>query len=102
MVGALNDSGFLIYLQPISKDNPGATVMITIKQGENEVLASVESEASSPQRAESLAKAFNNLLFFRRGFAGRKRRRSDNEEHKRHAGRQESSSQLFNAAAERC
>ena len=64
LVAALNDSGFLTYLQPISKDNPNATVKITVKQGEQEVLASVESEASSPQRAESLAKALNNLLFF--------------------------------------
>lgn len=67
MVEALNDSGFLIYLQPISKDNPGATVKITVKQGEKEVLASVESETSSPQRAESLAKALNNLLYFGAG-----------------------------------
>jgi len=64
MVGAVNDSGFLIYLQPISKDNPGATVKITVKQGEKEVLASVESETSTPQRAESLAKALNSLLYF--------------------------------------
>ncbi|HEX6716329.1 MAG TPA: hypothetical protein VF088_04425 [Pyrinomonadaceae bacterium] len=63
MVAALNDSGFLTYLQPISKDNPGATVKITVKQGEQEVLASVESEASSPQRAESLAKALNTMLY---------------------------------------
>jgi hypothetical protein len=67
MVGALNDSGFLIYLQPISKDNPGATVKITVKQGEKEVLASVESETSSPERAESLAKALNSLLYFGAG-----------------------------------
>ena len=67
LVAALNDSGFLTYLQPISKDNPGATVKITVKQGEQEVLASVESETSSPQRAESLAKALNNLLFFGAG-----------------------------------
>jgi hypothetical protein len=67
MVAALNDSGFLTYLQPISKDNPGATVKITVKQGEKEVLASVESEASSPQRAESLARALNNLLYFGAG-----------------------------------
>ena len=67
LVTALNDSGFLTYLQPISKDNPNATVKITIKQGEQEVVASVESEASSPQRAESLAKALNNLLFFGAG-----------------------------------
>jgi hypothetical protein len=64
MVGAVNDSGFLIYLQPISKDNPGATVKITVKQGEKEVLASVESEASSAQRAETVAKTLNNLLYF--------------------------------------
>ena len=67
MVAALNDSGFLAYLQPISKDNPGATVRITVKQGESEVLASVESEASSPERAESLARALNNLLYFGAG-----------------------------------
>jgi hypothetical protein len=67
LVAALNDSGFLAYLQPISKDNPGATVKITVKQGEKEVLASVTSEASSPERAESLAKALNNLLFFGAG-----------------------------------
>ncbi len=67
LVAALNDSGFLTYLQPISKDNPNAKVKITVKQGEQEVLASVESEASSPQRAESLAKALNNLLYFGAG-----------------------------------
>jgi len=62
MVAALNDSGFLIYLKPISKDNPGATVKFTIKQGESEVLASVESEASSPANARVLAKALNAVL----------------------------------------
>ncbi len=64
LIAALNDSGFLTYLQPISKDNPDATVKIIVKQGEKEVLASVTSEASSPERAESLAKALNNLLYF--------------------------------------
>jgi hypothetical protein len=67
MIGAVNDSGFLIYLQPISKDNPGATVNITVKQGEKEVLASVASETSSSEKAESLAKALNSLLFFGAG-----------------------------------
>ena len=62
MVTALNDSGLLIFLRPISDDNPGATVRITIKQGEKEVLASVESEASSPGSAEKLANDFNNML----------------------------------------
>jgi hypothetical protein len=67
LVAALNDSGFLTYLQPISKDNPDATVKITVKQGEKEVLASVVSEASSAERAESLAKALNTMLYFGAG-----------------------------------
>src|SRR4030095_9006630 len=67
IVAALNDSGFLIYLQPITKDNPNATVKITVKQGEKEVLASVESETSSTERAESLAKVFNTALYFGAG-----------------------------------
>jgi len=62
MVTALNDSGLLIFLRPISQDNPGATVIITIKQGDKEVLASIESEASSPGSAEKLARDFNNML----------------------------------------
>jgi hypothetical protein len=62
MVTALNDSGLLIFLQPISKDNPNTTVRITIKQGAKEVLASVESEASSPGSAVKLAKDYNNML----------------------------------------
>jgi hypothetical protein len=63
MVSALNDSGFLIYLKPLNKDKPGARVVFTIKQGETEVLASVESEASSDDSARTLAKAFNAALF---------------------------------------
>ncbi|HEX2268922.1 MAG TPA: hypothetical protein VHH35_05285 [Pyrinomonadaceae bacterium] len=63
MIAALNDSGFLTYLSPISKDNPGSTVRITVKQGESEVLASVESETTSPERAKSLANVLNNLLY---------------------------------------
>jgi hypothetical protein len=64
MIAALNDSGFLVYLKPISKDNPRATVTFTIKQGENEVMASVETEASSPASARVLAKALNAALVF--------------------------------------
>ncbi len=62
MVTALNDSGLLIFLRPISQDNPNATVRITVKQGEKDVLASVASEASSPPNAERLARDFNNML----------------------------------------
>lgn len=67
MIAALNDSGFLTYLSPISKDNPGSTVRITVKQGESEVLASVESETTSIERAKSLASVLNNLLYFGAG-----------------------------------
>ena len=66
-VAALNDSGFLIYLKPINRDNPGATVVFTIKQGESEVLASVESEVSSSDSARVLAKALNAALVFGAG-----------------------------------
>lgn len=62
MIAALNDSGFLVYLKPIDKDNPGTKVVFTIKQGEAEVLASVESEASSEESARVLARGFNAAL----------------------------------------
>ena len=62
MVAALNDSGFLVYLKPIDKDNPGTKVVFTIKQGETEVLASVESEVSSTDSARVLAQGFNAAL----------------------------------------
>lgn len=62
MVAALNDSGFLVYLKPLDKDNPGSRVVFTIKQGESEVLATVESEASSTESARALAKSFNLAL----------------------------------------
>jgi len=62
MVAALNDSGFLSYLKPLDKDNPGSTVVFTVKQGETEVLATVESEASSVASARALASGFNAAL----------------------------------------
>jgi hypothetical protein len=67
MIAALNDSGFLIYLQSISKDNPGAKVVITVKQGENEVLASVASETASSDDAARVAKVLNMALAFGAG-----------------------------------
>ena len=62
MVAALNDSGFLVYLKPVDRDNPGSKVVFTIKQGDNEVLATVESEASSEESARVLAKGFQLAL----------------------------------------
>lgn len=67
MISALNDSGFLSYLKPIDKDNPGSKLVFTIKQGESEVLASVESEASSEESARLLAPVFNKLLSYGAG-----------------------------------
>ena len=70
MISALNDSGFLIYLKPVDKDNPGSKVVFTVKQGETEVLATVESEASSDDKARILAAGFNaRLLVLWRGIA---------------------------------
>jgi hypothetical protein len=62
MISALNDSGFLIYLKPIDHDNPGTKIVFTIKQGESEVLASVESEGSSDLNAQIWAATFNKML----------------------------------------
>jgi hypothetical protein len=67
LIAALNDSGFLIYLQPITKDNPNPKVKITVKQGEQEVLASMESETPSAERASSLAKVLNTALYYGAG-----------------------------------
>lgn len=62
MIAALNDSGFLIYLKRINQDNPGTKVIFTIKQDQSEVIATVESDASSVNSARSLSQAFNFLL----------------------------------------
>jgi hypothetical protein len=62
MIAALNDSGFLVYLRTISEKNPGAKVVITVKQGESQVVASVASETSSTDEADQLAKGVNAAL----------------------------------------
>lgn len=62
MIAALNDSGFLIYLKRINQDNPGTKVTFTVKQDKTEVMATVESDASSVNSARSLSQAFNFLL----------------------------------------
>ena len=62
MVAALNDSGFLSYLKLLDSNNSGSKVVFTIKQGDKEVLASVESEATSEESARLLAPVLNKLL----------------------------------------
>ena len=62
MVSALNDSGLLVYLAGISKANPGSTIIISVEQGENEVLASLVSEVTTPDDAKQLAAGLNGML----------------------------------------
>lgn len=62
MVTALNDSGLLVYLAGISKANPGSTIIISVEQGQNEVLASLESEVTTPDDAKQLAAGLNGML----------------------------------------
>ena len=62
MISALNDSGFLVYLKRINEDNPGTIVIFTVKQDQSEVVATVESDASSVDSARKLANGFSVLL----------------------------------------
>jgi len=62
MIAALNDSGFLIYFKRINQDNPGTKVTFTVKLDHSEVVATVESDASSVSSARNLSQAFNFLL----------------------------------------
>jgi hypothetical protein len=61
-IAALNDSGLLFYLSPISKANVGSTVRITVSQGEAEVVASFEMETQSPTKAKEGAGGLNGAL----------------------------------------
>jgi len=70
LVGAMNDSGVLFYLKKINEDKPGTKVIFTIKQEGNDVIATVESEVSSPDSANKLARGFGVMLLA--GAASRK------------------------------
>jgi hypothetical protein len=75
LVAAMNDSGILFYLKKINEDKPGTKVVFTIKQDTNEVIATVESEVTSPDSARTLAAGFKVLLA-----AGAKARAGKDEE----------------------
>lgn len=75
LVAAMNDSGVLFYLKKLNEDKPGTKVTFTIKQEASEVLAIVESEASSPDSANKLARGFSLLMS-----AGAKSREGHDEE----------------------
>jgi hypothetical protein len=70
LVSAMNDSGVLFYLKEINKDKPGAKVIFTIKQDGADVSATVETETSSPDSANKLARGFGLMLIA--GAASRK------------------------------
>jgi hypothetical protein len=75
LVAAMNDSGVLFYLKKINEDKPGTRVVFTIKQDTNEVIATVESEVTSPDSARQLTAGFKILLA-----AGAKSRAGKDEE----------------------
>lgn len=62
MIAALNDSGFLIYLTAINRDNPGTKIIFSVKMDQADILATVESDASSPDSARILAAGFRGAL----------------------------------------
>jgi hypothetical protein len=70
LVSAMNDSGVLVYLKKINEDKPGTKVTFTIKQDGAEVVATVESEASSADSANKLSRGFGLMLLA--GAASRK------------------------------
>jgi len=70
LVSAMNDSGVLFYLKKINEDNPGAKVVFTIKQDDDDVSATVETEAKSADSANKLSRAFDIMLLA--GAASRK------------------------------
>jgi hypothetical protein len=75
LVAAMNDSGVLFYLKKLNEDKPGTKVSFTIKQEANEVVAIVESEASSADSANKLSRGFALLMI-----AGAKSREGHDEE----------------------
>ena len=75
LVSALNDSGLMIYLKKLNEDNPGTHVVFTIKQGSDQVVTSVESEAATSGSARQLAAGFKLMLA-----VGAKARAGKNEE----------------------
>jgi hypothetical protein len=62
LVSAMNDSGVLFYLKKLNEDKPGTKVSFTIKQEASEVVAVVESEASSADSANKLSRGFALMM----------------------------------------
>ena len=63
LVAAMNDSGVLVYLKIIKNDKPDGKITFTIKQNGPQVLAEVDTEASSPEKAKEIERKFALMLW---------------------------------------
>ena len=63
LVSAMNDSGVLFYLKTIKNDKPDGKIIFTIKQDGPQVLAEVDTEASSPEKAKEIERKFALMLW---------------------------------------
>ena len=63
LVSAMNDSGVLYYLKIVKNDKPDGKITFTIKQNGRQVLAEVDTEASSPEKAQEIERKFALMLW---------------------------------------
>ena len=63
-VETLNDSGILVYLKALSKNNPDSNVVFTIKQDTKLVTAVIQADASNADSARALTKGFNVAISY--------------------------------------
>ena len=63
LVSAMNDSGVLYYLKIVKNDKPDGKITFTIKQNGRQVLAEVDTEASSPEKAKEIERKFALMLW---------------------------------------
>ncbi len=63
-VETLNDSGVLVYLKALSKNNPDSNVVFTIKQDAKLVTAVIQADATNADSARVLTKAFNVAISY--------------------------------------
>jgi hypothetical protein len=62
-VAALSDSNVLYFLKDPEFPDETRKLRLTVKMDQAEVLAKVETEAKTPERAKELATGYNGLLF---------------------------------------
>lgn len=62
-VAALSDSNVLYFLKDPDFPNDSRKLRFTVKMDQAEVMARVETEAKTPERARQLASVYNNMMF---------------------------------------